>query len=178
MRAVVEAPTAFIGEDSEEHTIYDNMDQMLKVGDKITAVDGISVNSSYALLELLQKKQMQLIVQRGFSPEKLTWKNENEMFTSSLNAKDLTAVVEAIREKKPLKSSGDLYILNPVQPILLSDLPLSSAKKNWLLKEFIVQKERTEKIKDQAIRLQALKALERNRHKLVLGLPLTDVAVQ
>lgn len=176
--ATVESPVAFIGADSEEHTIYDESEQILKAGDKITAVDGVAVDSSYALLDLLQKKQIQLIVQRGFSSEALTWKNQNEMFTTSLNPKDLTTVVEAIRERKPLRSSGDLHILNPVYPILLSDLPLSSTKKSWLLKEFIMQKERIEKIKDPAIRGQALKALEKNRNKLVLGIPLADVAVQ
>lgn len=176
--AAIKSPVAFIGEDSEEHTIYDEISQILKPGDRIIAVDGISVDSSYTLLDVLQKKHVQLIVQRGFSSKDLTWKNQNTLFVNSMNPKDLTAVVEAIKDRRSITASGDLHILKPVEPILLSDLPLSSDKKNWLVKEFVMQQERIEQIKDQAVRQQALKALERNRQKLVLGLPLGDVSVR
>lgn len=177
VRAVIKAPVSFIGADSEEHTIYDDIDHILKPGDKILAIDGISVEDSYSFLDVLQKRHVQLIVQRGFSQD-LTWKNENALFTSLMDPRNLTAVVKAIKERSRVTAAGDLYILKPVEPILLSDLPLSSSKKNWLTKEFVMQQERIEQIKDPAIRLQALKALERNRQKLVLGLPLVDVSVK
>jgi regulator of sigma E protease len=174
----VKMPLAFIGEDSEEHTIYDDFEGALKVGDKIIAVDGVRVSQSYGLLDALQIRKIPLIVQRGFDPSSLTWSNENEVFTRALKPQDLRAVVQQVAEGVEQGSSGDIYALKPVEPILLSDLPLASAKKNWLTQEFVAQKERIEKVQDPVIREEAMKVLEKNRQKLVLGIPLGDIAVR
>jgi len=177
-QGIVRSTLSYIGENSEEHPLYESGEGMLFSGDQIISVDGRSVQSGYALLEALQTKHVQLIVERGFPQKGLTWKNENEVLLKSLNPQDLTTVVQGVLHGKENISSGNLYALKPVEPILLSDLPLSSAKKNWLVEELVAQKERIEKISNPQMRAQALKALEKQRQKLVLGIPLNDVAVQ
>lgn len=175
---IVQSPLTFIGEDSEQHTIYDHPDGILQSGDKILAVDGMPVEHAYALLDALQTRRVQLIVQRGFPTQSLTWNNENQFFVKSLNPEDLTAVVQDVVRGHGTMSSGNLHALKPVEPILLSDLPLSSAKKNWLLAEFVTEQARIEKMQDPYARTQALKVLEKKKQKLVLGIPLSDIAVQ
>jgi regulator of sigma E protease len=177
IHGVVKNPLAFIGADSEEHTVYDE-GVVLKAGDKIVAIDGIPVDNGYTLLETLQKKHIQLIVQRE-EFKNLNWKDQNAIFIHALNPKDLRAARKAIADRRlPVTACGNLHILKPVEPVLLSDLPLSSSKKNWLVKELVMQQEQIEKIKDASLRGQAMKILEKNRQKLVLGVPLVDVLVR
>lgn len=178
-QGVVQYPLAYIGEDAEEHTIYDeDMGTVLKPGDRILGVDGVAVQDSYGLMEAIQTRRIQLIVQRGFPSEELSWENESRAFVQAMNPQDLTRIVSKAMSGESGVSIGNLHVLKPVEPILLSDLPLSSSKKNWLLEELTAQQERIEKIQDPSIRAQAMKALERQQQKLVLGIPLVDVMVR
>ena len=175
----VETSLAYIGEDAQEHTIYDeDMDAILKAGDRIVAVDGVAVKSAYSFMEAMQTRHIQLIVQRGFPAKELTWKEENEAFARAIDPHHLRQVVTQVIAGESSVSVGDLHALRPVKPILLSDLPLSSSKKHWLLQEITAQQERIEKIQDPALREQAMKALDRQKQKLVLGIPLGDISVR
>lgn len=174
---IIEKAVNYIGEDSEEHTVYDDFDTFLKAGDKIVAVDGIEVGTGYQTLQLLQKKRVRLIVERDFNSSAFTWKNENDKFITSFEGKDLEKLTSSFILNEKLTRSANLHLLNSVEPVLLSDLPLTASKKNWLVKDFLLQQERIEKIKNPQMRLQALKMLEKNKQKLVLGVPLSDVSV-
>ena len=178
LHGFVQSSVSFIGEDSEEHTVYDGEEPVLKTGDHIVAVDGESISQEYTLLDALQQKHVKLIVQRGFDPKNLTWKNENERFVHAINSKNLTAAVAAIRDAKAQENFGDLHVLKTVTPVLLSDLPFSSTKKNWFSEEVNLQQARIDKIKDPVLRAQATKLLDKSKQKLVLGLPFADMAVK
>jgi regulator of sigma E protease len=175
---VVKEPISYIGEDSEQHTVYDEqLEDLLKSGDKIRAVDGVEIKNGYQLFQTIQNKKILLIVQKSFSSEGFTWKNENDKLIHAINPKYLQQALGAIKGEHQGKVFGDIAVLSPIQPIRLSDLPLAEHKKNWLTQEYLAQKNRIEQIKDQQKRVEALKLLEKSKDKLVLGLPLSDVAV-
>lgn len=175
---LVQQPLTYIGADSEQHSVYDEgIEDLLKPGDKIISVDGTISTSGYEVFSSLQHKKVVMIVQRNFQTEGYTWKNENEKLIQSVNPSSLLAAVQAAQGIFSTKQFGDLVVLSPVEPVRLSDLPLTDHKKNWLVQEFLAQKNRIEKIKDQQKRIEALKQLEKSRDKLVLGLPLSDISV-
>jgi regulator of sigma E protease len=169
---------SYIGEDSEQHTVYDEqVEDFLKTGDKIVAVDGVVVKNGYEIFAHLQQKKILMIVQKNFDTEGFNWKNENQKLIDSVKPGLLAQALEAIKGDRSEAFFGDLQVLAPVQPVKLSDLPLADAKKNWLVEEYLAQKAKIENIKDQQKRVEALKRLEKSKDKLVLGLPLSEVAV-
>lgn len=175
---IVKEPVSYIGEDSEQHSVYEEqLEEFLKPGDKIRKVDGVLVNNGYQLFAALQHKKIVLVVQRNFSSKGFTWNNENERLIQALQPQHLQEALAAVKGDVASKEFGDIVVLSPIEPIRLSDLPLSDHKKNWLTQEYLAQKNRVEQIKDQQKRVEALKLLEKSRDKLVLGLPLSDVTV-
>lgn len=175
---VVQEPISYIGEDSEQHTVYDEqLEDLLKPGDKIRLVDGVVIKNGYQLFKAIQHKKVVMLVQRDFSSEGFTWKNENEKIIKSVKPEYLKQAIGAVKGEFSGKQFGDVVLLSSIEPIKLSDLPLADNKKNWLTQEYLAQKNRIEQIKDQQKRIEALKLLEKSRDKLVLGLPLSDVAV-
>ena len=178
-KGVVKQSLTYVGEDSELHSVYEESseDRILKVGDHIIGVDGESTKNGYDIFAALQQKRVKMIVQRGFSDQDLTWKNENEKLIHSISAKDLTLAIDEIKNGHSKKSIGNLVVLSSVTPIRLADLPLSSTKKNWLTQELETYQKHIEKIKDKQERLDAQKRLDKSKQKLVLGLPLSDALV-
>jgi len=125
----------------------------------------------------LQTKKVVLVVQRNFSSKGFTWNNENQRLIDSVKPEYLQQAIASVKKEESSAQFGDIVVLKPVEPIRLSDLPLAENKKNWLTQEYLTQKNKVEQIKDQQKRIEALKTLEKSQSKLVLGLPLSDIAV-
>jgi len=170
---------SYLGDDAQLHTVYDEneISSVLKEGDKIVAVDGREVKNGYDFFKSVQKKRVRLIVQRGVDFSSLNYKDQNQRFIDSINGKDLSNAISAITSGEKEGRFGQFVALKSIEPILLSDLPLSEEKRNYLTKELLAQQEQVDKIKDAHARQKAQQVLEKSKSKLVLGLPLSDAEV-
>lgn len=88
----------------------------LEMGDKIIAIDGIPIKKATDLFEKMQKKHIQIIVQRLNSPMATSWKNVDTTFVESVNWKDLHILQNSVGKQQDLQSRGDLILLRPVVP--------------------------------------------------------------
>lgn len=152
--------------------------QPLIEGDKILAIDGIAVRSSYDLLNFLQTQRCLVIVERDSKNSQIvSWKDADQAF-SNFNGQDLQAIVSSIGTENSLKTDGQFVLLKPLVPQSFGDMPLSKEQKIMLDKELLKSKKEIEKIKDVEQRNQMLQALEKNQKRLVLGLAIHDKIVQ
>lgn len=151
-----------------------HLDVRLQAGDRILAVDGVPVSSGASFLETVQKKRVQLIVQK---PQKdaapISWKNEDAIFLQSVNWDHLSAIVRSM-PYEPLSKAGDLLLLPPVAPEKMKNLPLPLERKQQLLAAYASQRKEAQKLTDPAKREQAMRFLEENEHRLVLGIAPKD----
>lgn len=150
----------------------------LQEGDKILAIDGYSVHSSYELLQILQTRHVLTIIDRDpESLQKVLWTKADPQF-DAFSASDLDALVSSIGTDTPLSNSGKLYLLNPIVPQSLVELPLNTDQKAQVAEEFAETKKEIEAIQDPQKRSEKLHELEKSQKKLVLGVPLKDREVQ
>ncbi len=153
------------------------LDQPLKRGDQILAVDGVPIESSFQFLREFQQKKVQIIVDRSHSYVKgMNWKNQDEMFLNSVNWKDLQDLTAKIGISK-VNQVGSLYRLNPVAPVPQKDFPRSEKKQMVVnaRNEAILKK--IENIVDVKEKQKAQDNFETFQNRLVLGIALQDKEV-
>ena len=150
----------------------------LQEGDRILAVDGIPVHTSYELLDKLQTRRVLVIVDRDpAATSPVLWTKADDQF-ENFNAKDLQEIVSSIGTKQEVVSAGPLHLLHPVIPQSLAEFPLSPTQKSQMTQEFSQAKKEIEKMQDPQKRSELLRELENNQKKLVLGIPLQDREVR
>lgn len=150
----------------------------LQEGDKILAIDGNKVSSSYDILQQLQTRRVLMIVDRDpKAMQKVSWIKADEQF-DEFNTADLNAIVSSIGTQNPLTTSGDLHLLHSIVPYPISDLPLTAEQKSQIAHEFLESKKEIEAIQDPQKRTEKLEELEKSQSKLVLGIPLKDREVR
>ncbi|HLB53372.1 MAG TPA: site-2 protease family protein [Chlamydiales bacterium] len=88
----------------------------LQEGDKIIAIDGVRITSSYQLLEALQTRRVLTIVERNPTQQMVhSWRKADAQFDRlSLNA--LNQLIAGIGQKELLSQEGDLHLLRPIVP--------------------------------------------------------------
>lgn len=171
--AEIEYAAAYIDSNAKEQKKFlggaSALEIPLQVKDRIVAVDGIAVHSGQEVLVALQKRHIQIIVQRGGSYPAIDWKLADEGFTKGISFVDLEKLVLAAQNLEGLDNIGNLYRLQPVEPRPLSSLPLTSsiqAKRESALSE---QKKQIEEIKNPKEKAAALQVLEQDQKRLFIG---------
>jgi regulator of sigma E protease len=174
---VVEAAIKFIDEEREEEAFptqpFSELEQPLEPDDKILAVDGFPVEHSYEILAQLQKRHVNIIVQRDPKIQTIPdWNEADQVFDQQFDRKDLRRLEAQVGLSTPMiRSSGNLYLLKPVTPKKRSDLKLSVENQDLLATEKESQRKEIEKnIGDPEKRAQALQILESQDQELILGL--------
>lgn len=174
--AVVENPVKFIDKDKQEEAFpaqsYSALEMPLEVGDKIIAISGMPVKHSADLLKKLQTYSVNIIVERDsklHQPE--TWRSADADFDEEINWKDLQAIANSIGTTTPIKQKGNLFLLTPVIPKVRSEFELSPEKQALLTAELQEQKKAVESIEDPERRTHALRLLQKQEKRLLLGLP-------
>lgn len=176
--AVVERPFSYMGEDSEEH-IYEgesrtNFDIPLRQGDKILAVDGIPISSSYELMGHLQERHIQVIVQRENEFPSLSWKDADANFDSSIDWAALQKMILSIGTSNRITQAGDLFLLNPITPKPFSYYASAPEKREWYEERIREQQKRIEAIQNPKARALAQQEFEAEQRELRLGIFLAD----
>lgn len=124
---MIEYPLSFIDPLLEETLIDDSNRNPffipLDTNDKILAVNGTPVTTSYDLLNELQTKKAMIVVERSAKlSQPLLWKNVNQSFTTDLNYKDLQEVISTIGINSTSSQKGDLHLLKSIEPVTRSSL--------------------------------------------------------
>lgn len=176
---VVENELKFIDKENQLEAfpkqLYSSNEAPLKPHDKIIAVDGIPINTSYQLLALLQQHHVNIIVERHADLSSLiSWQNADIEFDQHINWKDINKIVNSIGTSNPIKAAGNYVLLNPIIPKTVHDFKLSSEKRALLAAELSEQKKEIENIEDPEKRNQALAMLKNQEKQLMLGLPVQD----
>lgn len=142
----------------------------LEEEDRILAVDGQPVASSYDLLNRLQTRRVVLIVQRGeFAPD--PWKEADADFEALADRSDLQKIVGAIGLDSSVRQSGRLLLLNPVEPKTFGELSAMFDKHRELMEKNL---EQIESIKDPAVKQESLKQFSSLQKKMFLGIGFSD----
>jgi len=173
---VVENEIKFIDRENENEAFpqypFSANEAPLLPNDKIIAIDGFPINTSYELLARLQKHYVNIIVERNkelTSP--ISWKLADEEFDNQMNWGELRKITQSIGTSHPIKEAGNYYLLNPITPKMRSDFELSPERQAWLNAELLEQKKEVENIEDPEKRAHAIALLKNQEKQLLLGLP-------
>lgn len=143
----------------------------LEEGDKILAIDGQSISSSYDLLNDLQKRRVLMIVQRepsALAPD--SWKAADADFEKLSDRKDLQNIVSSIGVA-PVRQSGRLVLLNAVEPKPLNELSSVFDKHKEQMEKSLAQ---IEAIKDPHVRRESLERFLAMQKQMYLGIGFSD----
>jgi regulator of sigma E protease len=171
LRGVIENAVSYIGADSDEHlpkaAERSPLDTPLERGDRIIAVDGIPVNSSFKLLAELQTKHAQIIVQRRQNAPIPSWKDEDAHFYEGVQWDRLQQMIQSIGTGAPVTSEGELHLLSPIE--LKPFSAFAAAQSDHGQDRLAAQMKEIEAIKDPKARAKALAQLEQEQNKFKLG---------
>jgi len=174
----VQGSLSYINDHSEETTHKQSprtmLDELLLPGDKIIAVDGEPISNAYEFVKRLQTRQVQMIVQRGASFPAIPWKTADSTFLEGVDFQILDTLAASIGTSQRMSCDGSLCLLAPIVPKTLSEYPLPEMKRAELAQEFAAQKKQIESLKDPEQKEEAMRLLEDNEKKLVLGIQLHD----
>ncbi len=153
------------------------MEIPLLPGDRIVAVDGLPVQSTYEMMNLLQSRHIQIIVKKDHLRAAVSWKDADKAYLANIHFEDLNKMVQSIGSPDAIKTLGNLHLLNPVSPKPLNQLPISEAKKEELEVRSKEQLKQIEEIKDSKQKAQAMQMFEMEQNKLKLGIAMQDGVV-
>lgn len=173
---IVENSLKFIDREKMKEFIsdspYSRLEDPLKAGDRIIAINGVPVHYAYDLLNQLQTYRVNIIVQRN---EKLAdpifWKEADTEFDHEINGKDLEKIIHRIGTANSLNQQGDLFLLNPIIPKTLAQMAVSPEKQEQYQKDLLEQKKIISSDEDPEKRQIAQRLLEQQEKRLLLGIP-------
>jgi len=173
---VVEERMVFIDKDNEidafPKVLESEIEEPLKPGDRIIAINGQSIQHSHQLLKLLQNRRVNIIVDRGDrSVTPISWDKANDVFDQEINWNGLQNLVENFTAGNSITTSDNLYLLNTVTPKRIIDLELSEEAQAMQALAISERKKSIEDIEDPIKRASALNHLENQQKQLILGLP-------
>lgn len=180
----VEHAYTYLNADTNEQkptgSLRAHLELPLQTGDTIIAVDGLTVHSTYEMMQHLQQRHIQIIVKRESVPSStiVSWKDADKEFVANIQWQDLDKMVESIGTLNPIAQMGNLHLLKPVVPRPLIELSIPTYKKEQLHELAEAQRKEIEKIKDPKQQAQALQLFEQQKNKVRLGIAMTNRYVQ
>lgn len=175
---LVESPLPYIDENlqqiTHEGSATSSLDKQLMPGDRIVAIDGIAVTSSVDIARLLQKRHIQMIVQRGADFAPISSKLADSAFFQGVDFSSLKNLVSSIGAQTRKVCDSNLCLLKPIEPKTLDEYPLPEDKRTELAEDYATQKKQIEAIKDPQQRQEAMRLLQKHQSMLVLGIQLQD----
>ncbi len=174
--SIVEGELRFIDKEKAQEafpeTLFSKVDEKLRPGDRIVAVQGTPVQRSHEILAEIQEKKVQLIVQRDPKAiQRIQWQDADEKFFENVDWMALNAIVSNIGRPSQINSRGTLHLLNPVAPKKMGDLPVTQEGKAFATSARAERLKEIEAIQDPERRRQILDAFEELENRLYLGIP-------
>lgn len=179
---VVEEPLGYIDETSVPRLAFEvpdrsPLDLPLLPGDRVIAVQGQSIQSSYALLKELQGRQSLIVVKKQADRLPILWTEADQQFLDSFPSTDLEKLVQTIGTQGATAQVGDLTLLHPVQLIAMSQLPLTEAQKVQSDERQKEYQKAIEEAKDPKKKAALQRELQKYQNRFMLGLLLQDQLV-
>lgn len=173
---VVENEVRFIDAENQEEafpkTLYATLEEPLKVGDKILAIDGTPIKFAYQLLYQLQQHKALLIVERDSSvKEPSLWTEADANFDQALDVKAIQSIANTIGTNRVKTHFGPYVLLKPITPIKQADLMAQSSQQAQYTAQLEEQTKQVEAIEDAEKRSHLLALLKKKQDELVLGIP-------
>ena len=169
---MVESPITYLDENAEMTN-----NKTLQSGDRVIAVDGTPVHSGIDMIRELQRKKVQIIVQRDFNRTPFSSSEEDQMFYAGINWKDFQTLTQSIGVSGGVNSLGNLQRLEPIEPRSMSDFPLTPEKKEKTTLKYNQEKEKIAKVENTKEQAQLMRQLEERQKRIMLGIPLQDQMV-
>jgi len=178
---LVVAPYNFIDEEERLRTSVppvSGIEAPLQVGDRIVAIGGVPVDQPSKLFAQVQERRVHLIVDRATAAtEKPMVRQVDDQFFPADLVQSLPSVVASIGQQQPLRTSGSLRLIGPIEPIRLSQMvaanPDSAMAQEWTQRTAQIQR-----VDDPAKRLQQTEALRAMEQRYLLGITLGDLSVR
>ena len=177
----IEAAFAYLNEQSTEQQPIEMARSALEIlllpGDRIIAVDGMPVQSTYEMLKLLQERHIQIVVKKKVDAVPVSWKEADQAFVAGIEWGDLNKIIQLIGTGAPLKEAGNLKLLNPVIPKPLNQLSISEEKREQMATEAAAQLKMIDEINDPKQRDLAMQEFHIQQNQVKLGIVMSDRAV-
>ena len=174
---VIENPIHFIDRDAEEQAfpkyLVSSIDEPLMPGDKILAVDGVTVKKAYEVLTHMQSPHVLLIVARqpNTFAKAVTPEEANNAFEQDVNWEDLNAITLSIGTDHQLLHKGNLFFLNPIVPKMLAGFPVTPADKAKFASDLADKRKLVDAIDNSDQRAHAQQLLDESEHQLNINPP-------
>ncbi len=177
--AVVENELKFIDQENALEAFpkhpFSSIEAPLLPKDKIIAIDGSPITSSYDLLQKLQSHHVNVIVERGVSVSQIVPSDQADAaFDQAFHPEEIGKIVATIGSASPVTNAGSYTLLPPVEPKRRGDFVLGQEAKALQNTELLKQKKEVQNIDDANKRSQLLAHLEAQEKQLLLGLPLVQ----
>lgn len=177
----IENSFSYLNEDSIEQKPQSleraDLEAPLRAGDQIVAVDGISVQSTYEMIHLLQSRHIQIIVKKKQETKPVLWTEADQDYFAGIAWKDLNQMIQSIGTSAIIQERGNLKLLKPVVPKPLVQMSISNEKRESIATEAAKQLKMIEEIKDSKQRELALQDFEERQSQVRLGIAMADRAV-
>lgn len=179
--AVIEDALSFMNSSAEEVSAPIDTalisSEKLQSGDRIIAVDGVSIQNSFDLFKMIQDRVALLIVQKNSPATQLSWKEADRAFESSFDMTSLKQIIQTIGTPNPQFEIGNLKLLSRVRLKPLSELDLDPKTRAQLTAQYEAQKQEIEKMENPQQKELQLSLLEQSQKRLMLGAILGDHTV-
>jgi regulator of sigma E protease len=143
----------------------------LRVGDRILAIDGFSVQNGPSLVSQLQRRQARVIVQRHTQPPQLVESQEADvLFREGFQPEALTNLTEGLMSGQQLLRYGEFLMLSPVAVKPLTSFTMSPARADSLQTDITLRKRAILDIENPEKRRAALVRFEQEQRQNVLGI--------
>lgn len=173
--AVVENRVRFIDADNEKDAFptnpYSTLEEPLQEGDRIVAIDGIQIDKSFQLLYQLQQKFVHIIVDRKAQEPATSWSTADSVFLNGIDRENIQKIGQTIGTTQPITQVGDLHLLKPVAPKMMSQFNFAPEKQALIAQQLKEQKKEIENIQDPEKKAQALHLFQSKEKQLLIGLP-------
>ncbi len=171
---LVEGRLPFVDEDVESQVLT-NGEELLRAGDRVIAVDGVSVRRAHEVLKAIQARYVNIIVSRMAGDASLLPSDEADAaFDGEINWSDISKLASTIGTASPLETAGTMVALKRVQPKRSLDFARSEKEQKRLEEGIRSRVKLVEEIADPELRRRTLAAFHEAQERLLIGLPLTD----
>jgi len=145
----------------------------LERGDKIIAIDGQKVSTSFDLLQKIQTKNALIIVQNDLtSDSSLSADMADAEFDKQFPTHDLNKIVSSIGTKNEVKSTKHFALLSPIKLQKLKDIEDKRTKT-----ELTNLRQSIEDMEDDELKTKKLVELNKYENSYMLGIMLQDKQV-
>ncbi len=179
---IVEGPLGYIDEKSQSKLFFESQERTpgeiaLREKDKIVAIQGQKITSSYQLLQELQTKKSLIIVEKMKQEKPPLWTKADNNFVSSFDIRQLKTITHSIGTDSLVDKTENLQLLKPVTPVAMREFPLDEVSDKARQEKIEKYQKEIEEISDTEKQKSALATFQRYQNRLMLGITLQDKTV-